>query len=169
MASRRKMASRLGLARAWKTGAMASGSCLRKFDIYRNSRLWPTLSRAGREPRIGTDPSPIQNQKRCAWSRAKVWSVRAGRPVELGYTIGKLVRELRTVPRAAALDAIEDPLVFLHQAGAVLEPVTRHHAAGKLEEALGKDCLAAVAGDHPLIECDTAKRPLDRQSRIMVR
>ena len=34
----------------------------------------------------------------------------AGRPVELGYTIGKLVRDLRAVPRAAAIDR----LVRLH-------------------------------------------------------
>ena len=31
---------------------------------------------------------------------------RAGRPVELGYTIGTLVRELRAVPRPAALDRL---------------------------------------------------------------
>jgi ATP-dependent Lhr-like helicase len=55
--------------------------------------------------RVLVTPAPGEPGKMPFWH-----GDRAGRPVELGYTIGKLVRELRTVPRAAALDR----LVRLH-------------------------------------------------------
>ncbi|HZJ30923.1 MAG TPA: DEAD/DEAH box helicase [Vicinamibacterales bacterium] len=55
--------------------------------------------------RVLVSPAPGEPGKMPFWHGDQ-----AGRPVELGYTIGKLVRELRTVPRAAALDR----LVRLH-------------------------------------------------------
>src|SRR5688500_13634861 len=55
--------------------------------------------------RVLVTPAPGEPGKMPFWH-----GDRAGRPVELGYTIGKLVRELRTVPRAAALNR----LVRLH-------------------------------------------------------
>jgi ATP-dependent Lhr-like helicase len=55
--------------------------------------------------RVLVTPAPGEPGKMPFWH-----GDRAGRPVELGYTIGKLVRELRSVPRAAALDR----LVRLH-------------------------------------------------------
>jgi ATP-dependent Lhr-like helicase len=51
--------------------------------------------------RVLVTPAPGEPGKMPFWH-----GDRAGRPVELGYTIGKLVRELRTVPRAAALDRL---------------------------------------------------------------
>ena len=55
--------------------------------------------------RVLVTPAPGEPGKMPFWH-----GDRAGRPVELGYTIGTLVRELRSVPRAAALDR----LVRLH-------------------------------------------------------
>ena len=55
--------------------------------------------------RVLVSPAPGEPGKMPFWH-----GDRAGRPVELGYTIGTLVRELRSVPRAAALDR----LVRLH-------------------------------------------------------
>jgi ATP-dependent helicase Lhr and Lhr-like helicase len=55
--------------------------------------------------RVLVTPAPGEPGKMPFWHGDQ-----AGRPVELGYTIGKLVRELRTVPRPAALDR----LVRLH-------------------------------------------------------
>jgi ATP-dependent Lhr-like helicase len=55
--------------------------------------------------RVLVSPAPGEPGKMPFWH-----GDRAGRPVELGYTIGKLVRELRAVPHAAALDR----LVRLH-------------------------------------------------------
>ncbi len=51
--------------------------------------------------RVLVSPAPGEAGKMPFWH-----GDRAGRPVELGYTIGKLVRELRTMPRAAALDRL---------------------------------------------------------------
>ncbi len=55
--------------------------------------------------RVLVTPAPGEPGKMPFWH-----GDRAGRPVELGYTIGKLIRELRSVPRPAALDR----LVRLH-------------------------------------------------------
>ena len=55
--------------------------------------------------RVLVSPAPGEPGKMPFWHGDQ-----AGRPVELGYTIGRLVRELRTVPRAAAMDR----LVRLH-------------------------------------------------------
>jgi ATP-dependent Lhr-like helicase len=55
--------------------------------------------------RVLVSPAPGEPGKMPFWHGDQ-----AGRPVELGYTIGKLVRELRSVPRAAAIDR----LVRLH-------------------------------------------------------
>jgi ATP-dependent Lhr-like helicase len=51
--------------------------------------------------RVLVSPAPGEPGKMPFWH-----GDRAGRPVELGYTIGKLVRELRAVPRPAALDRL---------------------------------------------------------------
>jgi ATP-dependent Lhr-like helicase len=51
--------------------------------------------------RVLVSPAPGEPGKMPFWH-----GDRAGRPVELGYTIGRLVRELRTVPRPAALDRL---------------------------------------------------------------
>ena len=51
--------------------------------------------------RVLVSPAPGEPGKMPFWH-----GDRAGRPVELGYTIGKLVRELRTVPRPAAIDRL---------------------------------------------------------------
>ena len=75
--------------------------------------------------RVLVTPAPGEPGKMPFWH-----GDRAGRPVELGYTIGRLVRELRTVPRAAALDrlvrlhdldaaAAENLLRYLDDQGAV--------------------------------------------------
>jgi ATP-dependent Lhr-like helicase len=55
--------------------------------------------------RVLVSPAPGEPGKMPFWHGDQ-----AGRPVELGYTIGKLVRELRSLPRAAAIDR----LVRLH-------------------------------------------------------
>jgi ATP-dependent Lhr-like helicase len=55
--------------------------------------------------RVLVSPAPGEPGKMPFWH-----GDRAGRPIELGYSIGRLVRDLRTVPRAAALDR----LVRLH-------------------------------------------------------
>ena len=55
--------------------------------------------------RVLVTPAPGEPGKMPFWHGDQ-----AGRPVELGYRIGKLVRELRSVPHAAALDR----LVRLH-------------------------------------------------------
>jgi ATP-dependent Lhr-like helicase len=55
--------------------------------------------------RVLVSPAPGEPGKMPFWH-----GDRAGRPVELGYTIGKLIRDLRAVPHAAALDR----LVRLH-------------------------------------------------------
>jgi ATP-dependent Lhr-like helicase len=55
--------------------------------------------------RVLVSPAPGEPGKMPFWHGDQ-----AGRPVELGYAIGKLVRELRAVPRAAAIDR----LVRLH-------------------------------------------------------
>ena len=55
--------------------------------------------------RVLVSPAPGEPGKMPFWHGDQ-----AGRPVELGYTIGKLVRELRSLPRTAALDR----LVRLH-------------------------------------------------------
>ena len=55
--------------------------------------------------RVLVSPAPGEPGKMPFWHGDQ-----AGRPVELGYAIGKLVRELRGVPRAAAIDR----LVRLH-------------------------------------------------------
>ncbi len=59
--------------------------------------------------RVLVSPAPGEPGKMPFWHGDQ-----AGRPVELGYTIGTLVRELRTVPRAAALER----LVRLHDLNA---------------------------------------------------
>jgi ATP-dependent Lhr-like helicase len=51
--------------------------------------------------RVLVSPAPGEPGKMPFWH-----GDRAGRPVELGYTIGKLVRELRAVPRPAAIDRL---------------------------------------------------------------
>ena len=51
--------------------------------------------------RVLVSPAPGEPGKMPFWHGDQ-----AGRPVELGYTIGKLVRELRTLPRAAAIDRL---------------------------------------------------------------
>ena len=55
--------------------------------------------------RVLVSPAPGEPGKMPFWH-----GDRAGRPVELGYTIGKLIRDLRAVPHAAAIDR----LVRLH-------------------------------------------------------
>ena len=55
--------------------------------------------------RVLVSPAPGEPGKMPFWHGDQ-----AGRPVELGYAIGKLVRELRSLPRAAAIDR----LVRLH-------------------------------------------------------
>src|SRR5688500_13410448 len=55
--------------------------------------------------RVLVSPAPGEPGKMPFWHGDQ-----AGRPVELGYMIGKLVRELRSVPRPAAIDR----LVRLH-------------------------------------------------------
>jgi len=51
--------------------------------------------------RVLVSPAPGEPGKMPFWH-----GDRAGRPVELGYAIGKLVRDLRTMPRPAALDRL---------------------------------------------------------------
>ena len=51
--------------------------------------------------RVLVSPAPGEPGKMPFWHGDQ-----AGRPVELGYAIGKLVRELRGVPRAAAVDRL---------------------------------------------------------------
>ncbi len=51
--------------------------------------------------RVLVSPAPGEPGKMPFWH-----GDRAGRPVELGYTIGRLVRELRSVPRPAAFDRL---------------------------------------------------------------
>ena len=55
--------------------------------------------------RVLVSPAPGEPGKMPFWHGDQ-----AGRPIELGYAIGRLVRELRAVPRAAAIDR----LVRLH-------------------------------------------------------
>jgi len=55
--------------------------------------------------RVLVTPAPGEPGKMPFWH-----GDRAGRPIELGYAIGKLVREVRTMPRGAAIDR----LVRLH-------------------------------------------------------
>ena len=55
--------------------------------------------------RVLVSPAPGEPGKMPFWHGDQ-----AGRPIELGYTIGKLIRDLRAVPHAAALDR----LVRLH-------------------------------------------------------
>jgi ATP-dependent Lhr-like helicase len=55
--------------------------------------------------RVLVSPAPGEPGKMPFWH-----GDRAGRPIELGYMIGKLVRELRSIPRPAAIDR----LVRLH-------------------------------------------------------
>jgi ATP-dependent helicase Lhr and Lhr-like helicase len=51
--------------------------------------------------RVLVSPAPGEPGKMPFWHGDQ-----AGRPVELGFTIGKLVRELRTMPRSAAIDRL---------------------------------------------------------------
>ena len=51
--------------------------------------------------RVLVTPAPGEPGKMPFWHGDQ-----AGRPVELGYAIGKLVRELRALPRAAAIDRL---------------------------------------------------------------
>jgi ATP-dependent Lhr-like helicase len=51
--------------------------------------------------RVLVTPAPGEPGKMPFWHGDQ-----SGRPVELGYVIGKLVRELRTMPRAAAVDRL---------------------------------------------------------------
>src|SRR5688572_2981588 len=68
--------------------------------------------------RVLVSPAPGEPGKMPFWHGDQ-----AGRPVELGYAIGKLVRELRGVPRPAAIDR----LVRLHDLdGAAAETLLRY-------------------------------------------
>ena len=51
--------------------------------------------------RVLVTPAPGEPGKMPFWH-----GDRAGRPIELGYTIGKLIRDLRAIPHAAALDRL---------------------------------------------------------------
>ncbi len=51
--------------------------------------------------RVLVTPAPGEPGKMPFWH-----GDRAGRPIELGYAIGKLVREVRTMPRGAAIDRL---------------------------------------------------------------
>jgi ATP-dependent Lhr-like helicase len=73
--------------------------------------------------RVLVTPAPGEPGKMPFWH-----GDRAGRPVELGYTIGRLVRELRTVPRAAALDR----LVRLHDLDAAAAETLLHYLDDQL-------------------------------------
>ena len=85
--------------------------------------------------RVLVTPAPGEPGKMPFWH-----GDRAGRPVELGYTIGKLVRELRTVPRAAALDR----LVRLHD----LDAAAAENLLGYLDDQLA---AGAVPDDRTIV------------------
>jgi ATP-dependent Lhr-like helicase len=85
--------------------------------------------------RVLVTPAPGEPGKMPFWH-----GDRAGRPVELGYTIGRLVRELRTMPRAAALDR----LVRLHD----LDAAAAENLLRYLEDQLA---VGAVPDDRTIV------------------
>src|SRR5687767_13691777 len=91
--------------------------------------------------RVLVTPAPGEPGKMPFWHGDQ-----AGRPVELGYAIGKLVRELRGMPRGAAIDR----LVRQHD----LEPAAAEHLLRYLDD-------QAVAGAVPDDRTIVIERCLD--------
>src|SRR5687767_4398058 len=91
--------------------------------------------------RVLVTPAPGEPGKMPFWHGDQ-----AGRPVELGYAIGKLVRELRGMPRGAAIDR----LTRLHD----LDPAAAEHLLRYLDD-------QAVAGAVPDDRTIVIERCLD--------
>jgi ATP-dependent Lhr-like helicase len=85
--------------------------------------------------RVLVTPAPGEPGKMPFWH-----GDRAGRPIELGYAIGKLVRELRAVPRASAIER----LVRLHD----LDTAAAENLRGYLDE---QAAAGAVPDDRTIV------------------
>jgi ATP-dependent Lhr-like helicase len=80
--------------------------------------------------RVLVSPAPGEPGKMPFWHGDQ-----AGRPIELGYAIGRLVRELRSMPRPAAIDRlVRQHDLDAHAAGILLRYLDDQAAAGAVPD-----------------------------------